>query len=290
MIVRRSAGVALLGAVLVAPLNSVAEAAYGELAPGAISYSETSGVHAEICRDHLFDPSVIGEPVHLPAGYRLISAANLAEQDPRIASLLNRDRRYATYALSMLCFMSVEAFVVDGTRAHALGATPQAFWWARAEGPPDAQRDARMRGKSDYVQLASWYAREGTDRTRIATTDPMAQFVELDVRQTQLGQWHLRIVLPKETVEAEVRLSGQRSKMNRPQPGFSTVPFTVNRAAYFTVYTYFGHYHQAAKGEWRAQGSGTFTKSFTIPGEGLAFETVFEDGWQSRFGLYKFAR
>jgi hypothetical protein len=94
----------------------------------------------------------------------------------------------------------------------------------------------------------------------------MAQFVELDVRQTPPRQWHIRMVLPKETVEAEVRLRGQRSKMNRPEPGFSTVPFTGNRAAYFTVFTYFGHYQQAARGEWRAQGSGTFTKSFAIPG------------------------
>ena len=60
--------------------------------PGAISYSETTGVHAEVCRDHLFDPLVIGEPVHLPAGYRLISAANLAKEDSRIASLVNRER------------------------------------------------------------------------------------------------------------------------------------------------------------------------------------------------------
>ena len=290
MTVRRSAGVALLGAVLVAPHNSLAEAAYGELAPGAISYSETRGVHAEICRDHLFDPLVIGEPVHLPAGYRLISAANLAKEDSRIASLVNRDRRYATYAVGMLCFLSVETFVVDGVRAHAPGATPSAFWWARAEGPPDAQRDARMRGKSDYVQLASWYAREGTDHARITTTDPMAQFVDVDVRQTQPGQWHIRMVLPNETVEAEVRLRGQRSKMNRPDPGFSTVPFTGNRAAYFTVYTYFGHYQQATRGEWRAQGSGTFTQAFAIPGEGLAFEGGLEDGWQARSGLYKFAR
>jgi hypothetical protein len=276
--------------MLLAPLDSSGEPAYGQLVPGAISYQEMSGVQAEICRDHLFDPFANAERLRLPAKYRLISAATLANRDSRIASLVNRDRRYATYAVGMLCFLSVESFVVDGVRAHALSAMPSAFWWARAEGPPDGQRDVRMRGNSDYVQLASWYAREGTDRTRILAADPMAQFVELDMRQTQPGQWHIRMVLPKETVEAEVRLSGQRSKMNRPQPGFSTVPDTGNRAAYFTVFTYFGHYYQAAGGEWHASGSGVFTKAFAISGEGLAFETGVEDGWQSRSGLYKFAR
>jgi hemolysin activation/secretion protein len=100
----------------------------------------------------------------------------------------------------------------------------------------------------------------------------------------------VRMVLPGETVEAEVRLTGQRLKMNLPQPGFSTVPFTGDSAAYFTVYTYFGHYHQDATGHWRAQGSGTFTNALSIPGESNAFKTNFEDGWQARSGLYKFAR
>lgn len=104
----------------------------------------------------------------------------------------------------------------------------------------------------------------------------MAQFVDFDVRQTQPGQWHIRIVLPKETVEAEVRLQGQRSKMNRPQPGLAPCLSAGNGAAYFGVYTYFGRYRQAVRGEWRAHGSGTFTKAFTIPGEGLAFEAAWK--------------
>jgi len=98
------------------------------------------------------------------------------------------------------------------------------------------------------------------------------------------------MVLPTETVEGEVRLSGAPTKMNRPQPGYNTVPFTGDSAAYFMVFTYFGHQHQPAKGEWRAQGSGIFTNVLTKPGEDLAFGTVFENGWQARFGLYQFAR
>src|SRR5262249_27852854 len=151
------------------------------------------------------------------------------------------------------------------------------------------ERDPRMRGKSDYVQLASWYAREGTNHARIAAIDPMADFVELDVRQTQPNVWHARLVLPREIVEADVRLSGPRKKMNRPVPGFTTVPFTGDSAAYFNVFTYFGHHEQAAEGDWRAHGSGIFTRALAIPGESDALGTLFENGWQSRFALFKFA-
>jgi len=128
--VSRSIFMTLLGVVLVAPLNSVAEAPYGDLALGATSYSAMSDVQAEICLDHLFDPSSLN--LYLPAGYRLISAATLAKQDSDIASLVKRGRRYATYAVGTLCFLSVEVFVVDGVRAHTPRATASAFWWARA--------------------------------------------------------------------------------------------------------------------------------------------------------------
>jgi hypothetical protein len=56
--VRRFAS-AFLIVLLVPSPYSAAQAPYGELAPGAISYSEMSGVDAEICRDHLFDSSSV---------------------------------------------------------------------------------------------------------------------------------------------------------------------------------------------------------------------------------------
>lgn len=260
-----------------------AEVGYGALAPGAISYSEMSGVRAEICRDHLFDPSFA--KVQLPAGFRLTSAATAAKRDTQIASLLKRDHRYATYVVGALCFMSADSFVVDGIRAHPPGSTSMAFWWARAERDGGGEKDVRMLGKSEWVQLGSWYAR-GTDEARIIRTDPMAQFVDLDVRESEKDQWRMRLVLANEVVTANVRVSGERKKRSAPQPGFMTVAFSGDSAGLFTVFTYFGHHHRPAEGTWEAKGTGAFANALTIPGEASAFQTFFQDGWQALGGLY----
>jgi len=144
-----------------------------------------------------------------------------------------------------------------------------------------------MKGEVHYVQLASWYAREGAARARILAWDPMAQFVDLDIREADPNVWRMRISLPRETIEGEVRLSGQRTPMNTPAPAFITLPFTGAHAAYFQVFTYFGHHERPATGVWRAQGSGALTSSIGTPGTSLVFGTVFEDGWQTRAALYK---
>lgn len=279
-------GAALLCAASTAPA-SAADVTYGELAHGGVSYSEVRGVHAEICRDHLIDPSFAKTQV--PAGYRLISAGEAAEKEPGIASLLERNTKLRSYFIGSLCFMSVDHFVVDGRRVHPPGSTPMAFWWARAEEVPGAKRDSRMLGKSNWLQLASWYA-PNTDRERITVTDPMAHFVEVEMTQVQMNQWSMRLALSDEVVTAKVRGSGDRKRRNAPQPGFMTVPFTGNSAELFTVFTYFGHHHQAAEGSWQASGSGVFSRALAIPGEAQAFETIFQDGWQARAGLYRFKR
>ena len=245
------------------------------------------GVRAEICRDHFFDPSFA--KVRLPPGYQLVSADRLAKQDKAVASLLEREPKYKSYLGGSLCFMSVDHFIVDGASATPKDSIPMAFWWARAEVDPGIARDARMQGKTEWLQLASWYPRSG-DQARILAADPMAQFVDLTVNQIAANQWEMKLVLSKEVVTAKVSGSGQRMKRNAPQPGFMTVPFTGDSAAFFTVFTYFGHHHQSAEGEWHATGSGVFSNALEIPGEARVFETLFQDGWQALSGLYKFAR
>ena len=67
----------IAGAVLtLSGLVGAADPRYGHLPPGSISISETREVNAEICRDHLFDPSAASS--RLPAGYRLINAEEAA--------------------------------------------------------------------------------------------------------------------------------------------------------------------------------------------------------------------
>jgi hypothetical protein len=254
---------------------------FGDLPAGAINTNVVKDVHAEICRDHLFDPSLV--EARLPESYHLILAAEYAKEDPGVAELVKSNPKYSAYAVGSLCFMSVGSFVVDGERVNSDDPTPMAFWWVHAAGP----RDPRMQGKVDWLQLASWYSRDVLHREKILATDPMAQFTDLTVTQTEPGLWRMRLALPNESIEAEVRCSGQRIKRNSPEPGFMTVPFTGKSAGSFWVITYFGHHHQSAQGQWHAKGSGVFSEALQIPGEASIFQTYFQDGWSALSGLYR---
>jgi hypothetical protein len=257
-----------------------ADVSFGKLPAGAISTNVVTDVHAEICRDQLFDPHLVR--ARLPDNYRLILAAEYAKEDPRVAGLVKSNTKYSAYAVGSLCFMSVGSFVVDGMSMQSDPA-PMAFWWAHAAGP----RDPRMQGKVEWLQLASWYSRDVIHRDKVLATDPTAQFVDIEVTQAEPGFWHMRLALPKESIDAEVRVSGQRTKRNAPEPGFMSVPFAGRSAGNFWVITYFGHHHQAAQGQWHAQGSGVFSDALQIPDEASAFQTFFQDGWSALSGLYK---
>lgn len=182
--------------------------------------------------------------------------------------------------------MSVGSFVVDGVRVHSAAPTPMAFWWVHATGP----RDPRMQGKVDWLQLASWYSQDITERARVVASDPMARFVDLNVTQSEPGLWRMRMALANEVVNAEVRGSGLRKPRNAPQPGFMSVPFTGDSAGSFWVITYFGHHHQPADGKWHAEGTGVFSDALAIPDESAVFKTSFQDGWSALSGLYKSER
>lgn len=258
-----------------------AEVAFGVLPAGATSTNVVTDVRAEICRDHLFDPSRID--ARLPKDYRLILASEYAKEDPGVADLLKSDAKYSTYAVGSLCFMSVGSFAIDGMSVQSQNPIPMAFWWVHATGP----RDPRMQGKVDWLQLASWYPRDVVGRERILATDPTAQFVDLEVKETEQGLWHMHLALPNESIEAEVRGNGKRVRRNSPEPGFMTVPFAGESAGSFWIITYFGHHHQSAQGQWRATGSGVFSEAWQIPGEASAFGTIFQDGWSALSGLYR---
>jgi len=255
----------------------------GDLPGGAISASDMSDVAAEICRDHLLDPRAA--TLKLPSGYRLVLAGEAAIANRSLAAVLRASPQYASYALGTLCFLSVGSFVVDGTPVHSVSPMPVAFWWASAAGP----RHADMRGKVEWVQLGSWYPSDTQHRAAILKTDPMAQFVEIDLNRPEPNSWRLRLVLAGETVEAEVRTSGQRRNRSvGAGPGYMSVPMSGGSADYFSVYTYFGHILQSAQGVWRTTGAGVFSDALAIPNESSVFETVFQEGWTSRSGLYRF--
>jgi hypothetical protein len=119
--------------------------------------------------------------------------------------------------------------------------------------------------------------------------DPMAEFVDITVQQIEPNRWRIRLVLPAETITAELIGSGDRVPSRAAQPGYMSVPMSGRAAGYFSVFTYFGHHHQAAQGRWQALGTGVFSQAFAVAGEAETFSTVFQDGWTSRAGLYRFS-
>ena len=274
----------IAGAVLtLSGLVGAADPRYGHLPPGSISISETREVNAEICRDHLFDPSAASS--RFPAGYRLIHAEEAARSNHAIEPLLLADPKLRRYALGSLCFMSAGKLFVDDMPAHDDGPVSIAFWWAAAAGP----RHADMRGKAAWVQLGSWYPLTARNQPAIRTSDPMTQFVDLQMQAVWPNHWRTRLALAGESVSATVTSSRNRSPSRAVQPGYMSVPMSGPGAGVFPVYTYVGHHHQSAHGTWRAAGGGVFSDAFLIPGDYTAFSTVFQDGWSSRAGLYRFA-
>ncbi len=287
----RCKGLLVVAAAAVAaaqPADAQTPVTYGGLPDGAISTAETTGIGAEICRDLLLNPAHI--PQALPAGYRLLTAREIALEDSSIGRLLRDEKsaaggpQLAAYAVGSLCFLSVGSAIVDGVRVHGPGPTPQAFLWARAEGP----RDPRMLGKVQWVQLASWYARDGMDRARVLASDPTAEFVDIKMDRSGPNRWSMQLNLPAERVTADVTGSGQRLPREAPQPAFMSVALSGASANRFQVFTYFGHHHQESHGVWRAVGTGLFSSALAIPGEQAALGTYMQDGWQARFGVYSF--
>ena len=288
------AGLIACGIILVTAATARAEESapaisYGTLPDGAIVTAEATGIGAEICHDLLLDPARIRQ--RLPDGYRLLTARELAADDPGIDQLL-RDptaaarggKDLAAFAAGSLCFLSVGNAIIDGVRVHGPGPTPQAFLWARAEGP----RDPRMLGKVQWVQLASWYSTDVLDRDRVLASDPTAEFVDLQMSLTAPNTWSMRLSLPTERVTAEVTGNGQRIPRKAPQPGYMSVALSGPGADRFQVFTYFGHHHQDARGTWRAEGTGLFAEAFAIEGPEPVLGTYMQDGWQALNGVYRF--
>lgn len=274
--------VAALAASALAGEASAAEPRFGELPPDSISVSEMGDVAAEICGDHLFDPAVVN--ARLPAGHRLVLAAEAAGKDAAVRSLIEADANRRTLAIGSLCFLSFGRFEVDGRAVPIRRAMPAAFWWAATEGP----LDRNMRGKLEWVQLRSWYPVGAPERASILRTDPMAEFVDLDVERVDSNRWRVRLALSGETVSAEITTSGPRIPRKGP-PGAMSVALSGASSDHFSVFTYFGHHHQAAEGRWRATGSGPFREAFAVGGEAGVLQTVFQDGWSARAGLYRFS-
>jgi len=74
--INRRAATALIVAALSCEMAYAAEPLLGTLPAGSLSKSEMSGVRAEICRDHLFDPA--STALRLPTGYRFLTDSSPA--------------------------------------------------------------------------------------------------------------------------------------------------------------------------------------------------------------------
>jgi hypothetical protein len=61
----------------------------------------------------------------------------------------------------------------------------------------------------------------------------------------------------------------------------------VSAAGCFSVYTFDGHRPRSALGTWRSTGSGVFSDAWAVTGASGALQTVFQEGWSARAGLYR---
>lgn len=274
------------GALLWCGVALASDSRFGELPNGSVGTAETHGVLAEICREHVFDPKAASTT--LPQGYRFTLVSEVASKSRSLESLLQSNPRVRNFALGVLCFVSADRLVIEGSPIQIISPARGAFWWAAVSGP----RHADMRGKVQWVQLASWHPSGTQNRSAVLKADPMAEFVDLEVKQAGPNNWNLRLALPNEVVAAEVR-SFRSSDAQTPSaaspPSYMSVPLSGQSAGYFTVYTYFGHVHRFAQGSWRATGTGVFSDALALAGESEAFDTVFQEGWASRSGLYPFS-
>ena len=103
------AGLSIAAVAATQPADPQATVTYGALPDGATSTAEATEIGAEICCDLLLNPSQIRQ--ELPDGYRLLTAREIAVEDPGIGKLLG-DRnsttggaRLAEYAVGSLCFL-----------------------------------------------------------------------------------------------------------------------------------------------------------------------------------------
>jgi hypothetical protein len=258
---------------------SASESSPESLPEGAISISDMSGVRAEICRDHLFDPAAV--TLRLPNGFHLRTAEEMASKDPTLANLLQINPGVNGYGFGSICFLSATRFAVDGVKLS--GVKPMAFWWAAASGPTKSN----MRGKVNWIQIGSWYSKGNRRFEGIRRTDPMAQFADIVVKQIAPDAWRLSLTLPHETLSATVRTTSPSTPSKNKQPAFMSVLMSGDSAEQFTVYRYEGHEHRNAEGTWHATGTGAFSAAFAIPNESTTFATIFQSGWTARSGLYR---
>lgn len=269
-------------ALLSCGIAGAAESRFGELPVGSLGTAQTYGVSAEICREHVFNPEEAS--VALPQGYQINLVSEAARKNSALKLLLEANPQVRNYALGVLCFVLADRLVIEDSPDQIVSPARIAFWWVSANGP----QHSGMRGKAQWVQLGSWYASETPNRSAVLKADPMAQFVDLQVGQAGPTRWNIRLNLPNEVVTAEVETSKTGTPSKASQPSFMSVPMSGRSAAYFTVYTYSGHVHRFAQGTWRATGTGVFSNALAVVGEDQAFETVFQEGWVSRSGVYPF--
>lgn len=258
---------------------------FAPLPDGALSVSETSGVEVELCQDHALDPADAA-PL-LPAGVRLVSAGELAVRDAALREALAKRPALAGDAIGSLCFQRVRRFAVDGALANPDGPTPMAFWWVRVAPTAGDRADPRMRGSRGFVQLRSWYAREGVDRARVLATDPQAEFVDLSVVPIDPQHWSVALAIGDTAIRGDVRGRGERRAIPRSGPAAMTVRSGRPKAAFFTVFVYFGHHERPASAKWRAEGESPLARALRDRERWLGLEPVLQDGWQARSGLYR---
>lgn len=274
------------GLALAVAATALAQATDNVALPvGALSIAEAKGVEVELCQEHALEPGY-AEPL-LPPGVRLLTASELAVRETALRDALAAHPALADDAIASLCFQRVARFEVDGVLANPSGPTPMAFWRVHVDSDAAESHDARMRGERDYVQLRSWYAREGIDRARVLAADPQAEFVDLSVIPIDPRRWSVALAIGRTEIRGEVRGRAERKPMPRSGPAAMTVRSGRPKAAFFTVFVRFGPHGRRATASWRAQGESPLARALADRERLLGLEPLYLEDWEARSGLYR---
>ena len=266
--------------------NSSGSEKFGELPPNPLTRWELAGVQAEICNEHLIEPSLVVGKV--PSGFRFVTVAEHAKNDDKAAKILQAHPEHANYTFGILCFVKLDSLEIEGVRANTKGSTAFAFWWAPTV--TTALFDKRARGDMTWIQLASWYPRSGINRAKILAIDPQAEFTSLKMVSTEARVWQIRLKMRQAEIKGSFRVHGDRKEMTYPLPQFSTVPLKTAETTYFSVFTYFGHHSQDLEGEWRAKGRHALARAIADSDRSSLTHAQSQDGWRAHAGIYKVER
>lgn len=246
--------------IIAACLSQPLAAQFGDLPPGHVSFQRLDGVRTEIVVYFLVDSASVVKQV--PAGFQLNTMQRIATWDTLAAREIASQPHLRTAVFTVLGFAAIDSFQVDNGPP---GPVVMAFWWLPVE-PVDSLA-SRGRG-SPSIELGAW----------------SAPSVSIERRD---GEWRLDLTLADGKIHGSCRPTGDGQPAGYPLPAYNTVWSPGDRPLAHRIYTFYGHVIQGCAAMWTAEGSGVLVTALAnYRADSSWMQTILEDGWRARAGVY----